>query len=58
MNYLILDTCVLLDISTRKSELPIVSALEDLTSSGAVQLVILDIVAAEYDSEKGSGLHI
>ena len=53
MIYLMLDTCVLLDISTRKSDLPIVSALEDLTSSGAIRLVVVDIVVAEYDRNKG-----
>jgi len=52
MIYVFLDTCVLLDISTRKSYLPIVSALEDLTSSGTVRLVVLDIVASEYDRNK------
>lgn len=32
MNYIFLDTCVLLDVSTKRSDLPLVSALEELVS--------------------------
>ncbi len=52
MYYIMLDTCVLLDISTRKNDLPIVSALEELTSSGLIQLVIPDLVITEYERNK------
>lgn len=47
-----LDTCVLLDISTRKNDLPIVSALEELTSSKCIKLVIPDLVMNEYEKNK------
>jgi len=52
MHYLLLDTCVLLDISTKKNDLPIVAALEKLVSSDDIILVIPDIVKAEYDRNK------
>ncbi len=52
MYYIMLDTCVLLDISTRKNDLPIVSALEELTSSALIQLVITDLVITEYERNK------
>jgi hypothetical protein len=52
VRYMMLDTCVLLDISTRKSDLPIVSALEELVSAGSVALVIPDIVLSEFDRNK------
>ncbi|MEA5447817.1 PIN domain-containing protein [Leptolyngbya sp. CCNP1308] len=52
MNYMMLDTCVLLDISTRKSDLPVVSALEELVSSGNVRLLIPDIVVTEFARNK------
>ena len=47
-----LDTCVLLDISTRKNDLPVVSALESLTRSGMINLIIPDLVIAEFDRNK------
>ena len=49
MFYIILDTCVLLDISTKKQDLPLVSALEELVKCGTVKLVITDLVAEEYE---------
>lgn len=52
MYYIMLDTCVLLDISTRKNDLPIVSALEELTSSKCIKLVIPDLVINEYKKNK------
>jgi hypothetical protein len=47
-----LDTCVLLDISTRKNDLPIVSALEKLISSGVLKLVVPDVVIVEFNRHK------
>jgi len=47
-----LDTCVLLSISTRKNDLPIVSALENLTRSGSIILVVPDLVITEFDRNK------
>lgn len=52
MYYIMIDTCVLLDISTRRNDLPVVSALEELTSSGMIRLVISDLVIAEFNRNK------
>ena len=52
MHYMMLDTCVLLDISTRKADLPIVSALEELVSAGSARLVIPDLVVTEFARNK------
>ena len=52
MHFMMLDTCVLLDISTRKTDLPIVSALEELVSTGNVRLVIPDLVVSEFNRNK------
>lgn len=52
MFYIFLDTCVLLDISTKKQDLPLVSALEELVKCGTVKLVITDLVAEEYERNK------
>lgn len=47
-----LDTCVLLDISTRKNDLPIVAALENLVDTELVKLVIPNLVIEEYERNK------
>ena len=47
MFYIFLDTCVLLDISTKKYDLPLVSALEELVASGVITLVLTDLVVEE-----------
>lgn len=47
-----LDTCVLLDISTNRKDLPIVSALEELTQSGTVKLIVADLVITEFNRNK------
>lgn len=52
MYYIMIDTCVLIDISTRRNDLPVVSALEELTSSGMIRLVISDLVIAEFNRNK------
>ena len=52
MHYIMLDTCVLLDISTRRNDLPIVSALESLVSLETIKLVLPDIVIAEFSRNK------
>ncbi|KEK28597.1 PIN domain-containing protein [Shewanella xiamenensis] len=52
MFYLFLDTCVLLDISTKKQDLPLVSALEELVAAGMAKLVVTDLVAEEYERNK------
>ncbi|AUZ84769.1 PIN domain-containing protein [Methylophaga nitratireducenticrescens] len=52
MNYIFLDTCVLLDISTKRSELPLVSALEELIRSMGVKLVLVELIIEEYERNK------
>ncbi len=52
MFYIFLDTCVFLDLSTKKQDLPLVSALEELVCAGVIKLVVTDIVAEEYDRNK------
>jgi gas vesicle protein len=52
MNYIFLDTCVFLDISTKKQDLALVSALEELAETDVVKLVVTDLVAEEYERNK------
>ncbi len=52
MHYMMLDTCVLLDIATRKADLPIVSAFEELVSAGSLRLVVPDLVVTEFERNK------
>ena len=47
-----LDTCVLLDISTKRGDLPVVSALELLTGNKMMALVLPDLVIAEFNRNK------
>lgn len=55
MFYIFLDTCVFLDISTKKQELPLVSALEELVRTKVAKLVVIDLVAQEYERNKERG---
>ncbi len=52
MNYIFLDTCVFLDISTKKQDLAFVSALEELVKTDVVKLVVTDLIAEEYERNK------
>ncbi|PSU42862.1 hypothetical protein C9J12_28615 [Photobacterium frigidiphilum] len=52
MFHIFLDTCVFLDISTKKHDLPLVSALEELIGAGVIKLVVTDLVAEEYERNK------
>ncbi len=52
MYYIMLDTCVLLDISTKKGDLPVVSALEELLGNKMMTLVLPDLVIAEFNRNK------
>ncbi|HIF9171983.1 TPA: PIN domain-containing protein [Photobacterium damselae] len=52
MNYIFLDTCVFLDISTRRQDLALVSALEELINDEVAKLVVTDLVIAEYERNK------
>ena len=54
MFYLFLDTCVLLDISTKRSDEPLVSALEELYRGKSINLIITDLVFTEYERNKES----
>lgn len=54
MFYLFLDTCVLLDISTKRSDEPLVSALEELCRGEIIKLIIADLVFIEYERNKES----
>lgn len=47
-----LDTCVLLDLATKKNNIPIVSALEDLVESEKVKLILPNLVMHEFDKNK------
>jgi hypothetical protein len=52
MNYIFLDTCVFLDVSTKKQNIALVSALEELVENDKVKLVVTDLVAEEYERNK------
>lgn len=52
MFYIMLDTCVLLDISTKRKDLPIVSALEGLSRDGILQLISSEVIKEEFDRRK------
>lgn len=52
MFYIFIDTCVFLDISTKKQELPLVLALEELVRTDIANLVVIDLVAQEYERNK------
>jgi len=47
-----LDTCVLLDLATKKNNTPIVSALENLVESETVRLILPNLVMHEFDKNK------
>lgn len=52
MNYIMLDTCVFLDIAINRKDLPIVSALEELTKSEEIKLLVTDLVITEFKRNK------
>lgn len=47
MHLLMLDTCVWLELSSKKSELPILASIEYLVAQGVVSLLIPDLVKEE-----------
>jgi hypothetical protein len=49
---LVVDTCVWLDLARDYRELPVIAALEDLTKSGEVKLVVPQQVLDEFDRNK------
>lgn len=52
MHLVMLDTCVWLDISSKKAELSMLTALERLVADGVIQILLPDLVSAEYEKNK------
>lgn len=52
MNIIMLDTCVWLDISSQKAELPMLIALENLVQDGSIKVLLPDLVRTEYEKNK------
>lgn len=52
MHLVMLDTCVWLDISSQKAELPMLAALEHLVQDGTIKILLPDLVHAEYEQNK------
>lgn len=52
MHLLMLDTCVWLDISTKKADLPMLLALEHLVEGGVIKLLVPDLIETEFDRNK------
>lgn len=48
MHLILLDTCVWLDISYKKAELPMLTALEHLVEIETIKILVPDLVGAEY----------
>lgn len=52
MHLLMLDTCVWLDISTQKAELPMLTAIEHLVEDGVIKLLVPELVRTEFERNK------
>jgi len=52
MHLIMLDTCVWLDISSQKAELPMLTALEHLVHDGSIKILLPDLIRAEYERNK------
>ncbi len=52
MHLIMLDTCVWLDISSKKDELPMLVALEYLVQDGRIKILLPDLIRAEYEQNK------
>ncbi|HAW0470576.1 TPA: DUF4935 domain-containing protein, partial [Escherichia coli] len=52
MHLIMLDTCVWLDISSKKSELPMLTAIEHLVGDGSIKILLPDLIRAEYERNK------
>lgn len=52
MHLIMLDTCVWLDMSSQKTELPMLTALEHLVQDGGIRILLPDLVRAEYERNK------
>lgn len=52
MHLIMLDTCVWLDISSQKAELPMLTAIEHLVQDGSIKILLPDLIRAEYERNK------
>lgn len=52
MHLVMLDTCVWLDISTQKAELPMLTAIEHLVEEGVIKLLVPELVRTEFERNK------
>lgn len=52
MHLVMLDTCVWLDISTQKAELPMLTAIEHLVEDGVIKLLVPELVRIEFERNK------
>lgn len=52
MHLIFLDTCVWLELASKKSELPILSAIEYIVANGTAKLLLPDIVREEFERNK------
>jgi len=52
MHLIMLDTCVWLDISSKKAELPMLNAIEHLVEDGSIKILLPDLIRAEYERNK------
>lgn len=52
MHLVMLDTCVWLDISTQKAELPMLTAIEHLVENGVIKLLVPELVRTEFERNK------
>lgn len=57
MHLLMIDTCVWLELSCKKSELPLLAAIEYLVSRHIVRLLVPDLVEEEYLRNKDRVAH-
>lgn len=52
MHLVMLDTCVWLDISSQKSELPMLTAIEHLVEGGVIRILLPDLIRTEFERNK------
>lgn len=52
MHLVMLDTCIWLDISSKKAELPMLTALEHLVEGRVIGILLPDLVRTEYERNK------
>lgn len=52
MHLIMLDTCVWLDMSSQKAELPMLAAIERLVQDGRVKILLPTLIRTEYEKNK------